>query len=120
MAQIKISLEPLQDALWQTHEPTGAAFLIAPLDGEADQDITRECTDISGNVDSVLFAVKVAKRCGRGWKGVGGKQGELPCNEDNLEKFARKHAFTIMPWFIRRSRSLDHYRVQEVEEAKKG
>ncbi len=118
MAKIKLSIKPLQAALERTHS-SGAVFNIAPLPGERDQELTRECSDIYGNVQPVLFARAVAKECLKGWKHIGDETGELVCSEQNIDEFARNHATTIMPWIIREARSVEHYREQELVAAKK-
>ena len=119
MPKIKLSIRPLQESLERIHPGSGAVFNIAPLKGERDQELTRECSDLYGNVQPVLFARAVAKECCKGWKYVGDAAVEAPCNEQNIDEFARNHASTIMPWFIREARSIEHYREQEIGEAKK-
>lgn len=119
MAKIKLSIKPLQEALERTHPGSGAVFTIAPLKGERDRELTVECSDLYGIINPVLFARAVAKECCKGWKHIGDASGEQPCNEANIDEFARNHATNIMPWFIREARSVEHYREQELDAAKK-
>jgi len=119
MAKFKLSIKPLKEALERTHPNSGAKFTIAPLAGERDQELTRECSDMYGNVNAVLFARLVAKECIKGWSGVGEGDVETVCNETTVDEFARNHCSTIMPWIIREARSIEHYREQELDAAKK-
>lgn len=122
MRKIKLALKPLQEALWRVHEPSGAEFLIAPLPAELDQDMTNQATDLMGNVNGLAFARLAAPNVIKGWRHVadgGGGEGDAVCNEASLALFVATHGRTIMPWVIRESRSLDHYRSAEVEDAKK-
>lgn len=118
MAKIKLSLKPLQEARWEKHEPTGTEFLVAPLPGVLDQEITRDTSDIYGNVDPIAFGHQAAPHVVKGWRGIGMDGAEVPLNEANLKLFVDSHGVTIMPWILRRARSLDHYRVQEIDAAK--
>lgn len=120
MKKIRLSLKPIAEARWETEPTTGAKFLIAPLPGDEDHDIQQDSSDVMQNVDPVLFAEKVALAKIKGWEGVGDPSSdtELPANADNIKAFARTHALGIMVWIIRRARSLDHYRQQEIAQAK--
>lgn len=119
--KIKLSLKPLAEARWETHETTGAEFLIAPLIGELDQELVDKASNMMGQVNSLLFAGLAAPQIVKDWRHVSDEKGEpAACNEQNLKTFVAHHGLTIMPWIIRRSRSLDHYRHEEGEEAKKG
>ncbi len=120
MAKIRLSLKPLADARWEKEPQTGAEFQIAPLSGTRDREITQDCQDNYGVVDPLLFADKVAQECLKSWRGVGDGEHELPCNPENIKQFIHWHGTTLGPWLIRKARSLDHYREQEVEAAKKG
>ncbi len=116
--KIRLSLEPLELSRWEMHEATGAQFLIAPLDAARDQDLTRQCHREDGTLDSVAFARLVAVDCVKDWKGVGDKGVAVPFNQDNLTRFMKYHAITIGPWIIRRSRSMDHFLIEEKTAAK--
>lgn len=118
MPKLKLSLKPLQASRWEKHEPTGVEFNIAALSGELDDELTRKNSDLYGNVQSMAFAHDVAPHIIKGWRGVGSDGVELPVNEQTLKDFVNAHGVTVMPWVIRRSRSLDHYREQEIEAAK--
>lgn len=120
MAKVKLSLKPLAEAAWETHEASGAMFLIAPLLPEDDQAFTRECKRPDGEVDPIAFAHRVAQKCMRDWKHVGEKGIELPRNDETVKTLVDHHAFTIMPWLIWRARGLGHYVIGEIEAAKKG
>lgn len=120
MPKIKLSLKPLVEARWETHEASGAEFLIAPLSGELDQEITDKSSNMMGGVNHLLFAQLAAPHIIRNWRGVTDGDNPAVVNEESLKLFVNNHAMTIMPWIIRRARSLDHYRREEVEEAKKG
>lgn len=115
---VRISLEPLEDARWVTHEATGARFKIAALDADRDNTLTRECRFVDGQLDMIAFAHKVAARCVLDWQYVGDKDVAVPCNPENLARFMKYHAITIGPWIIRQARSLDHFRREETEAAK--
>lgn len=115
---IKLSLRPLRDAVWKTHEATGASFEIMPLPGHVDQQITEHCTNYAGAVDIHAFGQEVAPKIIRNWRDVGDASGALPCNPENLKLFVEHHCLTIMPWAIRQARSLDHYQQEEIDRAK--
>lgn len=116
--KVKLSIKPLQEAIECVHLASGAAFRIAPLSGERDQELTRQHTDYAGTLDVYRFSLDVCKECLKGWKGVGDATGELACNEQNVSLFVQAHAVTIVPWILRQARSLEHYRQAEVEAAK--
>lgn len=116
---VKVSIKPLSDARWETHEPTGAKYLIAPLMPEQDQQFTRECKRPDGDVDALAFAHKVAQHCIKDWRHVGEGSVAVPCNEANRGTFATHHAFSTMPWVIWKARSISHYVATEIEAAKK-
>lgn len=118
MSAIKLSLKPLHEAIWKTHEPSGAEFLIAPLPGVRDQEITDKATNFAGQIDMHTFGQAVAPEIIKDWRGVGDASGALPCNPENLKTFVASHCLTIMPWAIRHARSLEHYRMQEIDAAK--
>lgn len=120
MNPIKLSLRPLQDARWVTHTPTGAEFLVAPLLSQDDQELSRASANMAGDVDMMVFAQKVAERVLRDWRGMGDAGTAAPCNPENVRLFVQHHGLTIMPWLIREARSIEHYRLQEVEAAKNG
>jgi len=120
MEKIKLSLKPLKPARWETHEPTGVKFLIAPLIGEEDQDLTDQSSNMMGVVNPMQFARLAAPKVLRDWQHVSDANGTaVACNPENIKEFVTHHGVTIMPWVIRRARSIDHYRTAEVEEAKK-
>jgi hypothetical protein len=118
MSKVKLSLKPLSTALWEKHEPSGAEFLIAPLPGEVDQDLTHQAMDFAGQIDMHAFGQLVAPEIIQDWRGVGDRDGAQPCNPENIKIFVRHHCLTVLPWIIRRARSLDYYREQEVTAAK--
>lgn len=118
MPKIRLSLKPVQESRWETHEPSGVEFNIAALPGETDDELTRKHSDIYGNVQPIAFAQAVAPLIIKGWRGVGEDGVEVPVNEQTLKNFVAAHGVTVMPWVIRRARSLDHYREQEIEAAK--
>jgi hypothetical protein len=115
---VKLSLKPLRDAVWKTHDLTGAEFEIVPLPGNIDQEITDRCTNFAGGVDMRAYGQEVAPKIIRNWRGVGDVDGELSCNPENLKTFVDNHCLSLMPWLIRQARSLDHYRQEEIEKAK--
>lgn len=118
MPKFKLSLKPVQEAVWVTHEPSGARFRVAPLLADEDDRLTREHSDLMGNVNALSFAKEAAPLVIRGWEGVGGPEGEMPCNAENIKLFIASHGLTIFPWILRKSRGLDHYREQEIEASK--
>lgn len=118
MAHAKLSLRPTRESIWKTHEASGAEFEIVPLSGYEDQQITDRCTSMSGSLDMHAYGQQVAPKIIRNWRGVGDATGDLPCNPDNLKVFVEHHCLSIMPWLIRQSRSLEHYRQEEIERAK--
>lgn len=122
MPKIKLSLKPVAEALEREHAPSGATFLIAPLSGERDNELTREHTDLYGNLNAYAFGLAVCQECIKGWKGVGdaGAGTEAACNPENIAEFYRNHATTIGPWILRQTRTIEHYRVQEIAAAKNG
>ncbi len=124
MAKILLGLAPIVEARWETYpgvSGSGIRFLIAPLTGEEDHDLQRECSDLMGVLDHKLFAQKFALAKLKSWEGIGdAKSGqETACNEVSIKAFVAMHLQSILPWMIRRARSLDHYMQQEVEAAKK-
>lgn len=118
--KIKLSLKPLQVARWETHEPTGVRFLVAPLIGERDAELQRECTTMMGNLDVSSFNAKVCPEVLKGWEGIGDAETgtETPCSPEAVKEFIKTHLEMIVPWIVRKARSLDHYRKEEVEAAK--
>jgi len=116
--KMMLSLKPLQDTRWEKHEPTGVEFQIAPLPATLDDELSRKHSDIYGNVQSMAFAHEVEPHIIKGWRGVGENGVEIPVNHENLKRFVETHGITIMPWVLRRSRSLDFYREQETAAAK--
>lgn len=118
MQNIKLSLRPLHDAIWKTHDPTGAEFEIMPLVGALDQELTEKATNFAGQLDMHAYGQLVAPEIIRNWRGIGDASGPLPCNPENLKVFVKHHCLTIMPWVIRQARSMEHYREQEITAAK--
>lgn len=117
---VKLSLEPLAPAREETHPDTGAVFSIAALSGERDHEITRECTDMYNVTDVKLLSHAIVGECLKGWKYVGNAKGEeMPCTPENVKRFVDVHLVGIVPWLVRRARSIEHYRIAEVDAAKK-
>lgn len=114
-------LNPKEDAVWKTHEESGASFLIAPADSATQNDIEARAkkahTEQGGEYFSHLARITATERI-KDWKGVGSKAGALPCTPDNLASLARAHENTLMPWLIREVRNLAHFIADEETAAK--
>ena len=117
--KVILSLEPLADAAWKTHA-SGVQILVAPLPSERDGELEAESTKKKGNVDQQQLVRKVLPEVVKDWRGVGDKDGQpAACNAKAIEQLARTHGRTIGAWIVREARSLEHYLVAEVGEAKK-
>lgn len=119
MAKIKLSLDPIHEAVWRTHPDTGAEFEIVPLSGDDDEELLGRCRNVLGQVDIHTFGQLVVPKVLRNWRGVGGGTTEHPCNAETIKKFVSRHCRSIVPWILAEARSIDHYRQQEIDEAKK-
>jgi hypothetical protein len=104
---------------WKLHKESGARFLIRPVTPARYGELRKLAMDGTGRVDFVAFCGLIVHDAIGGWKDVGTAQDELPCDEPNRKAFAANHATTIMPWAIDEATSLDRYRVEELDEAKK-
>ena len=118
MDNILLSLEPIEEARWETNPETGVRFQVAALDAETDQKFTRESTDDKGRLDFLAYYGRVTEHCVKNWEGVGAKKTPVPCNTENRAKLIRTHGFVVGSWITRQAQSLDHYRVAEVTAAK--
>lgn len=118
MAKIKLSIDPVADAVWRTHPDTGAEFEIIPLSGDDDEEMLGRCRNMVGQVDIHTFSQMAAPKVLRNWRGIGSKKVEEPCNPETIKRFVSRHCRSIMPWILSEARSLDHYREQEIDEAK--
>lgn len=114
-------LNPKEEAVWKTHEESGASFLILPADSATQNDIEARAkkaqTEKGGEYFGHLARIMAAERI-QDWKGVGGGEGELPCTPENRERLARVHENTLMPWIIREVRNLGHFVDTERDAAK--
>jgi len=117
--QVRLSIEPLAPAKWFDHPLTGAGFQVAHLEPARDEDLQRECMRTDGTLDQTAFAQRVAAECLKGWTGIGDKTSLLPCNAENIARFMKHHALTIGQWIILRARSLQHFREEALDAAKK-
>lgn len=116
-------LNPKEDAVWKTHEESGASFLIIPADSEAQNDIEARAKKAHAEKGGEYFshlARLVADEHIKDWKGVGNKDGALSSTPENRTSLARAHENTIMPWLIREVRSLSNFITEEEAAAKKG
>ncbi len=118
MNDIRLSLTPLQDRRWVVHQPTGTEYLISAMPADEDQELGNRASNFSGAIDHQVFARSVAERHLHDWRYVGGPDGALPCNPENVRLFVKHHGLVIMPFIIRECRSLDNYRQKEIEAAK--
>lgn len=114
-------LNPKEETTWIEHPETGAAFLIAPADSAAQNDIEARAkkaqTEKGGEYFSHLARITATERI-KDWKGVGNSFGALSCTPDNLASLARAHENTLMPWLIREVRNLAHFIAEEEAAAK--
>lgn len=121
MAKILFSLTPVQPARWETEHGTGLRFQVAPLSAERDAELSRECTDLYGRLDPVLFAEKVALECIKGWEGMGNGAGEpVAATPENIKIFAQHHGTSLGQWVIAKARSHAHYVLEALEAGKNG
>lgn len=120
MKKPMLSLEPLEEARWETHPDTGARFKIAALTSEKDQELTRKATGDDGKFNLLTFYGLAVDECAKDWEHISLKQTPVPCNAENRAIFMKHHGLTIAPWIIGKARSLEHYLTVEVEDAKKG
>lgn len=116
---IGLSLVPLDEARWEPHPELNIRLKIAALSSVDDQKYTREATDEQGRFDLLAFYGLVVENNVKEWVGVGSKLTLVPCNTENKALFTRNHGMHLGAWVVNRARSFDHYRVTEVEEAKK-
>lgn len=118
MATIKLFIEPKAEQRWETNPRSGVRYLVTPLSAERDAELQRECTDFMGVFNSQLFNAKVCAETLKAWEGLGGKDGELPCNEQTQKIFIKWHGQTEAPFVVRSARSIAHYVSEELEQAK--
>lgn len=117
--KMSLSLTPLKDGRWETHEPTGIRIKVAALSAEVDTALSREAEDSAGRVDGLKFARMVAPKVILAWENVRDGAGDAPCTPENIDRFVSAHGQRLMPWVIARARSVDHYCEEEIEAAKK-
>ncbi len=119
MKKMTLSLTPLKDGRWEIHEPTGIRIKVAALTAEVDSALSREAEDARGNVDGLKFARLVAPKVILDWQNVRDGAIDAACTPENIDRFVTAHGNRLMPWLIGRARSVDHYREEETEAAKK-
>lgn len=113
-------LNPKAESAWETHEETGAQFLLKPMDSEQENALEQRCVKKDGvSLDLTEYRKLFLLEFVPDWKSVGDpKTGALPCTNENKALLARKHGNTIVAWLIRRARSLDHFKAEELAAAK--
>lgn len=119
MKKMTLSLTPIKEGRWELHEPTGIRLKIAALSAVVDSQLSREAEDSAGRVDGMKFAQLVAPKVILDWENVRSGDTPAPCTPENIERFVAAHGQRLMPWVIARARSVDHYREEETEAAKK-
>ena len=116
---MKILLNKEAESKFETHLDTGAAFKIRAVSPARYDEIRRKSLRSNGDLDLAKWGANFAAVAIMEWEGVGDDNNEAECNEANRRLFGEKQALNIMPWIIERSMSLDKYRVEEDEAAKK-
>lgn len=116
---IKLSLRPLQPAIWKKDEETGAEFLVGALPSALDNQLADEVIAEHGSLDGLAFAYKVAPHIIRDWRHIGDGGAAAPVNAETIKLFVEHHGNSKMPKIIRWARSIDHYVQKEADEAKK-
>lgn len=113
-------LNPKEKAVWVTHDATGARFKIKVMDSTEIDALEAQATEKDGvTVDFPRLAERFAVECIEDWEKVGDQGAAVPCSEANRIQLARAHHNTIVAWLMRQARSLDNFKHEELEAAKK-
>lgn len=117
---VKLLLNPAAESRVCIHPGTGVEFSIRTITPERYTELRRAAIKGDDFLDVNKWNGDMAVEVIAGWgDDVGDKNGPLPCNEENKRIFGCNQASNIMPWIIDQACSLDNYRIEEEQAAKK-
>lgn len=118
---MRLLLNPKAEAEWFDHHETGARFKVRPVAPDQYDKIRRACLRKDGTLDVAKWGGEFADAAIEDWEGIGDSDSDTPaeCNDKNRRMFGRNQAVNIMPWIIEQATSLDRYRIEEEDAAKK-
>lgn len=119
--KILLSIEAVTPTRWVTDAATGAQFEVAPLPSDEDEAATQKHTDMLGRLNVIAFGMDVLVERGKlkAWRHVGAKASPAACSPENVKLLLTNQGRRLVPFLVGECRSIEHYRVEEVEAAKK-
>lgn len=116
---MKLLLNPKAEAQWFDEPQTGARFLVRAINPETYENLRRKSNGADGKFSAAKWGQNFAEAAIEDWDGVGDGDTPAECTAANRRVFGKHQAFNMIPWIVDRATSLDRYRAEEEEAAKK-